>query len=193
MCTEASRRSERTPSTALAALVHTLQEPQGRKKSTRNTSMFRCNGTRWLETPKKRIVVNELHSNLTESLQTGKKGVGKKIPKLNQEKCQHYLPEGPLSRLVSPLWGLSSLGPPRLDSGQLREPGRTCLSPETWSVWFHHLLTQAHPSEASIKPPASKDRCALWTGRACKSHLVRSSHAGGIPRCSLLARSRPPT
>ena len=78
VCTEVSRRSERTPSTALAALVHTLQEPEGRKKSTQNTSMFRCNGTRCLETPKKCTVVNELHSNLTDTLQTGKKGVGEK-------------------------------------------------------------------------------------------------------------------
>ena len=44
-----------------------------------------------------------------------------------------------------------------------------------------------------MKPPASKDRCALWAGRACKSHLVCNPHAGGIPGCSLLARSRPPT
>ena len=44
-----------------------------------------------------------------------------------------------------------------------------------------------------MKPPASKDRCTVWAGRACKSHLVCNSLIGGIPRCSLLARSRPPT
>ena len=51
---------------------------------------------------------------------------------------------------------------------------------------------QAHPPEGSVKPPASKDRSPLWAGRACKSHLVRNPHAGGIPGCSLLARSVPP-
>lgn len=85
--------------------------------------MFRRNGGRRLETPKKRSVVNELRSNLTETLQTRKKRVGEKIPKQNQEKCEHYLPEGPSSRLVSPLWGLSSLGPSGLDCGPAERAG----------------------------------------------------------------------